>query len=65
MSNSAITCYPALPAGHAPCQDTCGDLVLQLPFQIVVLAGGTNDFHILPPPALEDWLPSYMDLTIW
>lgn len=35
---------------------------LQLPFQVVVLAGGTNDFHILPPPALEDWLPSYMDL---
>ena len=27
-----------------------------------MLAGGTNDFHILPPPALEDWLPSYMDL---
>ena len=35
---------------------------LQSPFQVVVLAGGTNDFHILPPPALEDWLPSYMDL---
>lgn len=30
--------------------------------QVVVLAGGTNDFHVLPPPALEDWLPSYMDL---
>ncbi|DBA74311.1 TPA: hypothetical protein ACH3X1_011086 [Trebouxia sp. C0004] len=30
--------------------------------QVVVLAGGTNDFHILPPPALEDWLLSYMDL---
>lgn len=35
---------------------------LQLPLQVVVLAGGANDFHILPPPALEDWLPSYMDL---
>ena len=35
---------------------------LQLPLQVVVLAGGTNDFHILPPPALEDWLPSFMDL---
>ena len=35
---------------------------LLLPLQVVVLAGGTNDFHILPPPALEDWLPSFMDL---
>ncbi len=35
---------------------------LRLPFQVVVLAGGTNDFQILPPPALDDWLPSYMDL---
>ena len=37
---------------------------VQYLMQVVVLAGGTNDFHILPPPALEDFVSVYMNLIM-
>ena len=37
---------------------------VQYLLQVVVLAGGTNDFHILPPPALEDFISAYMNLIM-
>ena len=32
-----------------------------MPSQIVVMAGGLNDFVLGDPPVLEDWRSSYLD----